>query len=279
MIAQCGRCKHTFRTDRFGAQPCPNCGTQVYVEEPPEGAPAPEGTPVDEGGPPRGEPPDWERRDELGFLAALIGTWKKSLLRPAEFFEGAVGSPGRGVFWYGFVWSVVGGLFNWLWQWLFAGSQQAELAQALEAMRSANPEMAKMLEQWMSVSQTGGGAIGLLWVPVGAALGIFIWAGLLHLGAMIFGAAGGGWDATFKTVCYGQGPQVFNIVPQVGPLIALIWGTVIQVVGIQKLHGTTTGKATLVVLLWYLLCCFCVCGSAMFAVMGLAGAAGAGGLQ
>ncbi len=279
MIAKCGKCGHTFRTEQFGAQTCPNCGTQVYIDAPEDDAPAPEGHPAAEG-PPRGEAPDWERRHEIGLFAALMGTWKKSLMRPAEFFEGARSSTSTGgVFWYGFVWSVLGGLFNWLWQWVFSAGQQAEIAQALETMREANPQMAKLLEQWMSLSQTGGGVVGLLWVPVAAALGILVWAALLHLGAMVFGAAGGGWDATFRTVCYGQGPQVFNIVPQVGPLIALIWGTVIQVVGIHKLHGTSMGKATLVVVIWYLLCCMCVCGSAMLAVMGLAGAAGAGGLQ
>ncbi|RMG13524.1 MAG: hypothetical protein D6729_14830, partial [Deltaproteobacteria bacterium] len=202
-----------------------------------------------------------------------------SLTRPAELFEGSIGRPASGVFWYGFIWATVGGLFQWLWGLLLSGAEEAQIKQVLETLQQTNPEVADAMRQWMQLSHSGAGVLAVLWVPVGAALGILIWAALLHLSALVFGAAGGGWDATFKAVCYSQGPQVFNIVPQVGPLVALIWGVVIQIVGIQKLHGTTTGKAALVVLIWYLLCCLCICGGAFLAGMAVAGAAGAGGLQ
>jgi len=57
--------------------------------------------------------------------------------------------------------------------------------------------------------------------------------------------------STFKVASYTQVTALVNWVPVVGPLVAL-YGLYLSVVGIREVHGTTTGKAALVVLIPFL---------------------------
>jgi len=63
------------------------------------------------------------------------------------------------------------------------------------------------------------------------------------------------------------------VIPFVGGLVALIWGLVLAVKGVQRMHRTTTGRATAAVLLPVVLAALCVF-LAMIAVLGLIFATG-----
>ena len=52
-----------------------------------------------------------------------------------------------------------------------------------------------------------------------------------------------------------------------GGLIGVVWGIVLQVIGLATLHKTSQGKAALAVLIPIVLCCVCVA-----AVIAIAGA-------
>ena len=89
----------------------------------------------------------------------------------------------------------------------------------------------------------------VLWAPIGSTIGLLIVAGIAHLLVMLFvGAANSGFEATFRVACYAAVTNLVNWIPFVGGLLAL-YGLYLAVVGIRETHGTTTGRAALVVLL------------------------------
>jgi hypothetical protein len=85
--------------------------------------------------------------------------------------------------------------------------------------------------------------------PIGATIGLFIFAAIAHLLVMLFvGEGNSGYEATFRVVCYVSVTSLVNWIPIIGGLLAL-YGLYLAVVGIREMHSTTTGRAALVVLL------------------------------
>ena len=89
----------------------------------------------------------------------------------------------------------------------------------------------------------------IFFAPIGGAIGLFVVAAIQQLLVRLFvGENNSGFASTFKVASYTQVTSLVNWVPVVGPLIAL-YGLYLSVVGIREVHGTTTGKAALVVLI------------------------------
>ena len=89
----------------------------------------------------------------------------------------------------------------------------------------------------------------VIFAPIGAAIGLFIFAAIAHLLVMLFvGNANSGYEATFRVVSYISVTSLVNWIPIIGGLLAL-YGLYLAVVGIREMHATTTGRAALVVLL------------------------------
>jgi hypothetical protein len=85
--------------------------------------------------------------------------------------------------------------------------------------------------------------------PIGAAIGLFVFAAIAHLLVMLFvGSGNSGYEATFRVVCYVSVTSLVNWIPLIGGLLAL-YGLYLAVVGIREAHQTTSGRAALVVLL------------------------------
>jgi hypothetical protein len=95
-----------------------------------------------------------------------------------------------------------------------------------------------------------GGLIGnIILAPIGAAIGLFIGAGILHLLVMlIVGSRNGGFEATFRVGAYSSVVNLVSWIPFIG-WIASLYGIYLAIVGIREVHNTTTGKAALVVLI------------------------------
>lgn len=279
MIAQCTSCGNTFETDRFGVQSCPHCGTQVMLEDPnasgaagaggaaagTEAAFAPEAA--------EGAPIPWERRSELGFVGAFVATWKESLFQPSAFFGRMRTEGTEGVLLYGWLAATIGGVFSGLWGWLsfkLVGSQMLQ-----------NPELANnpQFQQIARYFESASGPAGMIAAPISAVVSIFVVAGVVHLGVMMFGANNRGWSATFRSVSFTQGVQLFSVipfalVPGIGGLIALgigIWQLVLTVIAVQHTQKTTTGKAALGVIVLPLLLACCL---GIVAALGMAAALG-----
>lgn len=84
---------------------------------------------------------------------------------------------------------------------------------------------------------------------IGGAIGIFLAAAILQLLVrLVVGAGNSGYMATFRVASYTQVTSLVNWIPIIGPLLAL-YGIYLSIVGIREMHGTTTGRAALVVLI------------------------------
>jgi hypothetical protein len=85
--------------------------------------------------------------------------------------------------------------------------------------------------------------------PIGGAIGLFILAAILHLLVrLVVGAGNSGFEATFRVAAYAAVVNLVSWIPLVGWLLGL-YGIYLAVIGIREMHGTTTGKAALVVLI------------------------------
>ena len=89
----------------------------------------------------------------------------------------------------------------------------------------------------------------VVFAPIGGAIGVFVVAGIAHLLVrLVVGATNAGFGATFRVSAYTSVTSLVSWIPFVGGILAL-YGIYLAVVGIREMHGTTTGKALVVVLL------------------------------
>lgn len=260
MRAECPWCKSQFDAHRAGRIFCPNCGAEIELPEPepkaepahqrpqeptqwgtpppaypPPGHPPPSEPrrpqePTQWGPPPPAypptqpqvlEPPPWERMEELGFWRAFADTWKGASLDANRFFSRLAPGPLLPPFLYALLVGSVGSLGSSLW------------ATSL----------------W---SAFGGGAripfaTELIPAVIGQAIGIWIFAGVVHVGCLLFGCASQGFGPTFRVVAYAAGPSLLGILPG-GSFVAMIWTTVLAVIGIRWVQRTTSARAALAVL-------------------------------
>ncbi len=178
--------------------------------------------------------PAWEDRRTYGVWASLFITWRESVFRPVEFFRtlpprGGIG-PALG---FAVLFSTLGLIMNIYW-----GTVQSALAGSAE--------------EGLGILLLGGMFVALLWLafvlPVYVGL-LFAMAGVLHVCFMAVGAGRRGFEATFRAIGYSSGPAAFAIFPFFGPLITVVWGTVVLFIGMREVQRTTNGKATLAFLL------------------------------
>jgi hypothetical protein len=95
----------------------------------------------------------------------------------------------------------------------------------------------------------GGFLANIIFAPIGAAIGLFIGAGILHLLVMlIVGSRNSGFEGTFRVGAYSSVTSLVSWIPIIG-LIASLYGIYLAIMGIREVHNTTTGKAALVVLI------------------------------
>jgi len=84
--------------------------------------------------------------------------------------------------------------------------------------------------------------------PIGGVIGVFVVAGIGHLLVrLVVGTTNSGFGATFRVASYTSVTSLVTWIPLIGGLLGL-YGIYLAVVGIREMHGTTTGKAVVVVL-------------------------------
>ncbi len=100
-----------------------------------------------------------------------------------------------------------------------------------------------------SVVAPGSPLASIILAPIGGAVGILLVALIQQLLVrLIVGRTNSGFEATFRVASYTQVTSLVNWIPFIGPLLAL-YGIYLSIVGIREMHGTTTAKAALVVLI------------------------------
>lgn len=192
----------------------------------------------------------WERRRELGPFRAFVETCREASFTPATFFTGLKTTDLVSPLLFAWIAGGVGSFFGALWNLLGA--------------------YAGRVPQSPAVSVTY-----LVLAPLISPLFLFVGAGLVHLGCVIFGCSRNGFEATFRAVAYGEGPALLGAVPILGSIAGTVWSLVIWVIGISRLQRTSVQTAALAVLVplagaALLACCF---GAVAAALIGFGGAA------
>jgi len=200
-------------------------------------------------------PPFEEREAYGGFFPALWQTWLAACFRPTEFFASVGNSQNLtpalifGVF-VGWVGDFVGQLWSVLFQ-----------APLFISFRIHQPWVGKeevaMQLGWLV-------ALGLLgWLFV--LLNILLLGLLFHLFLLLFGGAKQGLVTTLRVVAYAHAPALFLAIPCLGPCVAVIWGLVLDIIGLATAHRTEKWRSALAVLAPVVVCLLCLVGGAMIA--------------
>jgi hypothetical protein len=182
---------------------------------------------------PSSQPPDfpWPPRAHDSAVEALATTWQESVFQPASFFRRMPREFDFGwvLAYYLIVGVIVAGI-SLFWEMLLGPS----LLERFLPADAANP---------------GNPAVDFLLSPIWLLVGLLLAAGIVHLFLLMVGGAKHGFGPTLRVFCFAAGPQLFSVVPYVGPAVGGIWSLVITVIGLRETHETTTGKAAAALLI------------------------------
>lgn len=186
----------------------------------------------------------WEDRSAQGFIASLLKTLRESLFNPTAFFRKMPLSGGMtDPLLYALITGMIGMFFSYLWNILLQGMLQSYLPAAFKTMPGED------------MFQTVGLAVVAIIAPFLIIIGLFIWAGILHLFLMMVRGAQAGFEATFRVASYSYGPAVLYIIPFCGGIISFIWSIVLVIIGLKEAHSTSGGKAAFAAITPIVLCC------------------------
>ena len=198
----------------------------------------------------------WERRGELGFLEGLAGALRGFVTAPGATFAetrtaGDLGSP----LLFAVLVAVVTGLVGQIWAMLVGSSMltmlPAELQEGLGALMLASG---------------GGFLVGLVIAPIMTLVWIFIWGAIVHVLLVLVGgldSSEAGFEGTLRVVAYSSIGNLAKLVPVLGGLISVVWMIFLMIIGLNRIHGTSEGRAVAAVLLPVVLCCACGMGLVM----------------
>lgn len=230
----------------------------------PPSAPPPTAPPP--GGPPAYGAPGlpWDR-DKNGNT--LVETVKALVAAPGQAYaemreKGDYLSP----ILFALIFGTVGAVIGQIWQLVFGASMVGFFPLEMQAQ----------FGEAFAPSVTGV-IVTIVLTPILVPIVLFISAGIFHLFLTLVGGtkdSTAGFEGTVRAVSYAGVANLAQIVPIAGGFIAPIWGIVLYVIGLSRVHHTTTGKALMAVLLPLALCCVCIAiafatmGAAIFAAIG-----------
>ncbi len=190
------------------------------------------------------EPIAWERRGEIGVVRGFFGTVREVLFTPARFFRTpALEDDAVGGFEHGMV--------------AFGVGQIAVVLQAIATMLVFGSAVALATRAPALVAFFGSYTCVILalvptmmvHVPVTTLVSVGMASAAIHGTLRLLGAAKAPFYAgTVRATSYSFATHVLFIVPVLGPLIALVWTLVIEIIGVRELHRTGNGVAWLAVL-------------------------------
>ena len=181
----------------------------------------------------------WDGRAQAGFFKAWWDTVFQSLRWPNEFYARM---PVRGGYWepllYAVVTTLLGVLVSLLWQ---VPLQMLPLAagHGLMGKLGAGFGMAAI----MLIA-----CLLLLFMPFFIALGQFIGAVIGHIFVVVMGGRGG-FQATFRVLCFANSSQVFQVVPGFGGIIATVFWCILVYHGYRHAHRMNQTQAIVAMLL------------------------------
>jgi hypothetical protein len=100
----------------------------------------------------------------------------------------------------------------------------------------------------------------MLFTPIFVVIGLFIGAAITHLFLLLLSSAKQGFEATFRVNAYIVGSLgMLQIIPPPCCMgwIVFFWMLIVQIIGLSRAHGISTGKAAAAVLLPFVIICGC----------------------
>ncbi|HEX6203478.1 MAG TPA: YIP1 family protein [Thermoanaerobaculia bacterium] len=215
--------------------------------------------------PPPSGPPAYGRpglpwdREKTGN--ALVDTTKSLITAPGAAFaemreKGDYASP----IFYALILGTLGAIIGQIWNLVFGATMLQWLP----------PDVQGQLAP-MFAADVGALVLNIVLAPIFVLFGLFVGAGIYHLFLLLLGAtkeSTAGYEGTMRVSAYASVANVAQIIPLVGTVVTMVWTIVLTVIGLSRVHNTSTGKALAAVLLPFLLCC--LCAVAAFAMMGAA---------
>lgn len=173
----------------------------------------------------------------VGFPANLGRTWIESLTAPVDFFRRLEPeAPLARAVLYFLIMGIGAALFSLLWG--LAGSAP-ELSLEAASVVDLDPRALQLFGFFISPFAN----LILLGLAVLA----------VHAFVRLLTASDRSAVSTARIICYASGPALLTLVPWAGEVAGWIGSAVLLVIGVREVHGTTTGRASLTVLLPLLL--------------------------
>ena len=198
----------------------------------------------------------WEERGNLGVVPAFFKTFFDILGAPGRFFQAPWPKPG---FWHPLLFGVICQTIGTFFQYLYSILFDSLSAMLFTFLGASSTEV--FMQTGVSIIVA---AIIIVFAPLGAVVNLFLFTFIYHVCLMIVGGNKKDLEATFRAICYSQGPSLFLVVPMIGAVIAFVWQLVLMIIGIKEIHGTTYPKAILAIIIPLMICCSLL-------VMGIAG--------
>ena len=169
----------------------------------------------------------WEDRPD-GFFGDMWATTKMVLFSPGSFFSSMPINAGtKGPLGFGVLTGTLGMLFTVFYQ----------VALAMVGFGFGD-EFGMSGMNGLPLSWMLGAMVGVvILTPLMAVIGLYIGAAIVHFLLMIVRGSGGGFEATFRVLAYGSCCQLLNIIPILGGFISGLWGLVITIVGLSRVHN------------------------------------------
>ncbi|GAB4179923.1 MAG: hypothetical protein Fur0032_20740 [Terrimicrobiaceae bacterium] len=199
----------------------------------------------------------WEMSG-VGLVKRWWETTIGALFSPVTTFAGMPASGGYGApLLYAVISGALGGIMVGLVQLVFQTIFAAAGAGSGEGAAAAGGAALLCSLPIMLVSS-------LIGAVIGAILGAFVGGGITHLFLMLFGAAGKGYEATVRAICYAGGAvNGLYLIPVLGWIAAFFWGPVVYVISLRQAHQTDYWRVICAFLLWFLICCGATVGISM----------------
>ena len=171
----------------------------------------------------------WESGE--GFIGAFLKTTREALFSPTQFFKKIASGEGYSpALIYGVIAGIIGFGVGIVWHWYF-------------------------FSRWLSLERFSVFSSSIYFIIITVALPVMvvssmvIGSGVTHLCLMIVGGNKKGYQATFRAVSYSFSGYLFGIIPFIGSTIGGIYAMILVIFGVREVHGISTGKAVLAVLL------------------------------
>ena len=226
----------------------------------PEPGPGPEYTPTTPGT----VPSPFEDRDKYGFAGGMLRTLLLTVTDPVRFFRNLNvyvhhGSALLYVLLLGGVGKIAQRGFELL---LFVLFKDNAMQQSIDMVNRYMPQLATEMSNGMadgSIQQQMLFKVGI--APLSILTAVFLGALISQSFINGFNKNNAGFSATLRVYCYANGLWIFMIFPVVGPLVGIVWCSILELIGLKEVQKLTYQQAVLawMIPLFVKFCAICFC--------------------